>query len=170
MKLYELASEILKLSDQLDSGVDEQTKEELFKQLDDINWESEKKVESVVKWIRNLEAEAEGIETEVERLAARAKARRNKVESLREFLAWFLNISQIRKMNVGIATVSLGTPKTRIEVDTEECHKWPPDIYDAVVRESITVDKNALKRDFAARLAELPGVSEVAGKLGVTIR
>lgn len=169
MKLYELVGEIAKLADQIETE-DEAQREKLFEHLELLNLEAEDKIANIVRWIRNLDAEAMGIEAEAERLAARAKARRNKIESLRDYLAWFLQSIQVRKLNVGIATVTLGTPKTRIEVDTEEVHKWPPDIYDAVVRESITVDRNALKRDFAARLSELPGVSEVAGKVGVTIR
>lgn len=169
MHLYELVSEIAKLSDEIENE-SEENREALFQTLEALNLEAEDKIGNIVRWIRNLDAEAMGIEAEAERLAARAKARRNKIESLRDYIAWFLNASQIRKMNVGIATVTLGTPKTRIEVDTEEVHKWPPDIYDAVVRESITVDRLALKRDFAARLSELAGVSEVAGKMGVTIR
>lgn len=169
MKLYELVTEINVIAARIEES-DEESREALFAELDGLNIEVETKVSNIVRWIRNLEAEAIGVEEEAERLAARGKARRNKIESLREFLAWFLNGLQIRKMNVGIATVSLGTPKTRIEVNSDECHKWPPDIYEAVVRESITVDRAALKRDFAARLAELPGVSEVAGKVGVTIR
>ena len=84
MKLYEIDNAILDCID-LETGEVIDTE-----RLDALNMERDAKIENVACWIKDLKAEAEAIKVEKMTLAERQKVAENKVESLKNWLAYAL--------------------------------------------------------------------------------
>ena len=85
MKLYEIDQAILNCID-LETGEIIDTE-----QLDKLTMEREAKLENVACWIKELKAEAEALKAEKQRLAERQKVAENKMESLKNYLAYALD-------------------------------------------------------------------------------
>ena len=97
MKLYEIDQAIM-------ATIDLETGEILDSAaLDALQMERTAKLEGVACWIKNLEAEAEALKAEKDNLAKREKAARNKVESLKSYLAYAL---QGEKLTTAKAAIS----------------------------------------------------------------
>ena len=85
MTLYEIEQAIL---DCLDLETGEVLDAE---KLDALQMERTAKLEGVVLWIKNLLADVEAYENEIVTFVARKKAAENKIESLKNYLAYALN-------------------------------------------------------------------------------
>lgn len=97
MKLYEIDQAI-------EACIDLETGEILdAERLNALQMERTAKLEGVVCWVKNLEAEADALKAEKDNLAKREKAARNKAESLKEWLAYTL---QGEKLTTAKAAVS----------------------------------------------------------------
>ena len=84
MTIYEIDNAILDCID-LETGEVIDTE-----RLDALNMERDAKIENVACWIKDLKAEAEAIKVEKMALAERQKVAENKVESLKNWLAYAL--------------------------------------------------------------------------------
>ena len=85
MTLYEIESEIL-------NCIDPETGEIIDEaQLDALYMEREKKIEGVLLWIKNLNADVEAFKVEEKSLAERRKVAENKVERLKNYVQNALN-------------------------------------------------------------------------------
>lgn len=85
MTIYEIESEII-------GCVDMETGEVIdIEKLNQLEMVREKKIENVACWIKEIKAEAEAIKNEKMVLAERQKVAENKVESLKNWLAYALN-------------------------------------------------------------------------------
>ena len=85
MKLYEIDEAILNCID-LETGEIIDTE-----QLDKLTMEREAKLENVACWIKELKAEAEALKAEKMAFAKRQQVAENKMESLKNWLAYALN-------------------------------------------------------------------------------
>ena len=85
MKLYEIDQAILNCID-LETGEIIDTE-----QLDKLTMERKAKLENVACWIKELKVEAEALKAEKQRLAERQKVAENKMESLKNYLAYALD-------------------------------------------------------------------------------
>lgn len=83
--LYEIDSEILECVD-LDTGeiVDEE-------KLNALEMERDKKIEGVILWMKDLQAEADAVKAEGAKLYKRGKACENKAEQLKKWVKYALN-------------------------------------------------------------------------------
>lgn len=94
MNLYEINAEILKV-------VDFETGEILDEdKLNELEIAKEVKIENILLYIKNLTAEAAAIKAEKDALAERQKAKENKAESLKQYVAAFLNGSTFESAKV----------------------------------------------------------------------
>lgn len=85
MTIYEINQAIL-------DCIDEETGEIIdTEQLDKLQMERDTKLENVACWIKDLKAEAEALKNEKQALAERQKVAENKVESLKNWLAYALD-------------------------------------------------------------------------------
>ena len=83
--LYEIEQAML-------ACVDMETGEVLdAKKLDSLQMERTAKLESVTLWIKNLLSDVEAYEKEIATFVARKKTAENKIESLKNYLAYALN-------------------------------------------------------------------------------
>lgn len=85
MKLYEISAEVETL---LDECTDlEQVPEQIQQRLEELSIDFDTKVESLAAWIKGMEADAEAIKAEEERLHARRKAIENSCSWFRNYIA-----------------------------------------------------------------------------------
>ena len=85
MTLYEIEQAIL-------DCLDLETGEVLdVKKLNALQMERTEKLEGVVLWVKNLLADVEAYEKEIATFVARKKTAENKIESLKNYLAYALN-------------------------------------------------------------------------------
>lgn len=85
MTIYEINQAIMECVD-LETGETIDTE-----QLDKLTMEREAKLENVACWIKELKVEAEALKAEKQRLAERQKVAENKMESLKNYLAYALD-------------------------------------------------------------------------------
>lgn len=97
MNLYEIDEQIM-------NCIDEETGE-LFdvEKFQALNLERNTKIENVCLWIKNLKASAEALKAEKNALAERQKAAENKMESLKRFMAQYLNGTKFETAKVQVS-------------------------------------------------------------------
>lgn len=90
MTLYEINE---KLADMVDNAIDYETGEVLFtdEDIEALQMEKDEKIENIVLYIKNLDADAKAIREEEKILAARRKTLENKTERLKKYLTNNLN-------------------------------------------------------------------------------
>jgi len=102
--LYDLNAEIEALLDAVDEN-GEVTQETLEK-LDELNLQTNTKLENIAKYIRNIEAENKIVESEIKRLTDRKKRNQNKIESLENYIKSYLLVAGIKKIDTDLFSFS----------------------------------------------------------------
>lgn len=100
-----------RLRDALEYGVDSETGElleyaELAKLIEDVSMERDVKIDNICNYIKELDAEAKAIKTEMDNLNARKKSKENKRDSLKRYLTTFMEVSQLSKFETAKNVVS----------------------------------------------------------------
>ena len=97
MTIYEIEAAILET-------VDQETGEVIdIDRLNALEMERDKKISNVACWIKDLKAEAEAIKAEEQSLNHRRKVCENKMESLKTYLATFLNGEKFKDSRCAIS-------------------------------------------------------------------
>lgn len=90
-------------------------------QLDALQMEREKKLESVALWIKNLESDVEAYKAEMENFMVRRKAAERKIEGLKTYLA---NALAGEKFSTAKCAVSFRKSEVVEILDRERCMNW----------------------------------------------
>lgn len=129
-KLYEIAQNIKQLEElleQMDEG--DATKESVQVYLDSlVDVDFSQKVENIVKFIKNLEAEAEMFKSEKKRLEALEKSANKKAESLKNYLTvtlQSLGYNHKNKKKVETSIGKIGFRKTQAVLEITDMDKIP---------------------------------------------
>ena len=146
MNLYELNQNFNNLIEVLENTEDENIKELIKKSMDQLTLETNEKIENIIKYIKNLEATATALETEVKRLNDRKVKTLKKVDHLKNYLKDFTNTLDSKKYNTGIFNISIRKNVASVVIDNEFL---VPDEFckTEVIRK---VDKVALKEKLKA--------------------
>ena len=146
MNLYELNQNFNNLISVLENTEDENIKELIKNSMDQLTLETNEKIENIIKYIKNLEAEAEALEKESKRLNDRKIRTLKKVENLKNYLKDFTNTLDSKKYHTGIFNISIRKNAAAIIIENEFL---VPEEYckTEVVRK---VDKIALKEKLKA--------------------
>ena len=137
--LYEIDQEIL-------DCVDMETGEILDpEKLTALQMERERKLEGVALWIKDLNAEAEAVKTEADKLTARKKSLDNKIAGLKQWLLYALDGEKLKTARCKVYQ----THSQRVVIDDEKA------LIDMFMTSSfgekflrikeLEIDKNALK-------------------------
>lgn len=148
MNLFEIEREIM-------SCVDMETGEIIdTEKLDQLAMERDTKIENIACWIKNLSAEAAALKEQKQTFADRQKAAENKMESLKKYLATYLNGQKFATDKVAVSfrkTSSVNV--TDVSLVPEEYLKYAEP----------TVDKTAVKNAIKAGI-EVAGAEIVEGQ------
>ena len=113
MNLYEMTVAANQLYDLLTSGeIDEQTFNDTLQAMG-----TEEKLESYCKVVRQLEADAEMLKAEKERIDKKIKVCENSVNRMKKAVIEFMKASGSTKSTAGTFTVALSTSKATKIVD-----------------------------------------------------
>ena len=111
--LYEMTSNAHILYDLLTSGeIDEQTFNDTLEAMG-----TEEKLESYCKVIRQLEADAEALKSEKDRIAKKQKSIENSIARMKTAIVNFLYAQNTEKTSAGIFTVAISKSKAVNVVD-----------------------------------------------------
>ena len=153
MKLYEIDAEIMNL---IDDETGEIADTERF---DELSMERDAKVENMCLWVKNLKAEAEALKAEKDAFAQRQKVVENKMNSLKEFIARYLEGCSFKTTKVNVSF------RKSESLEISDVYKIPEDF---LKYKEPDVDKTALKQAIKAG-AEVEGAS-IIEKLNIQIK
>lgn len=145
MKLYEITGameDVLDIFLESDGGdLDRDNYEYTINYLKE---ELKNKSSNFIKYIRNLQLEAEMAKQEEQRLSKIRKSKENKIENLKKYLLFALQSLEIKKLETDLG--SYGVRKNPISVEILDISKIPQEFLK--VKEEISVDKERLKEYF----------------------
>ena len=108
MQLYEINGQISQIAEMLAEGeIDQDVYNDTVEALG-----AEGAVEDVIKAIRNKQAEALAYKEEAERLIEKKRRAEDSVEGLKKLLLTYLTVTDQKKVNTSLFTVSRGSSKS----------------------------------------------------------
>lgn len=135
MTIYEIDQAIMECVD-LETGEIIDTE-----QLDKLQMEKSEKIENVACWIKDLKAESEALKAEKQAFAERQRVAENKMESLKEWLAYALDGQKFKTVR---ASVSF---RTTDKVEVADIYKLDENY---VRYKEPEADKDAIKKAIKA--------------------
>lgn len=138
MNLYEIDNEILGCVD-IDTG-------EIFDidKFESLGLERDAKIENICLWIKNLKAEVEALKAEKDAFDKRKKAAENKMESLKKYIAGYLEGTPFESTKVKVSfRKSESLEVTDISKIPEEYLKYKePDVDKTAIKNAIKQGKS----------------------------
>jgi len=159
MRLYELTMQYQRLLDEVEEAEGELTDEQ-WEMLEILDGAFDDKVENLAKFVRSIQADADAVKTERQRLAAREKSLGNKVDWLKRYLQQALEAAGKDKVKGRVLNVSLR--RAPVSCIVRDLDLVPPAFKEEVT--TINPDKTAITRHFKQTGEVLPGVEMVTDK------
>lgn len=162
--LYELTGNYLILAEMLDDpDADPIT---VMDTMDAIEGELDEKAENYGRIIRNLEAEAEAIRTEVDRLSRRRKTIDNNIDSLKKRLQMAMELTNRPKIDTPLFKFYIQKNAPSVVVDMDDLENFPPEF---LTYQEPKVNKAAIKDALKAGL-DLEGIAHLEQSQSLRIR
>lgn len=133
MKLYETTQALARLELI-------ETDEDLTEYLDGVQLQINEKVDNIVKFRQNLTAQAEAIQTEIDRLESLKKSYTSKSESLKTYVACCMTGAGIKRIDTDIAKLYFRESQAVEITDASKLNKKY-----LVTKTTVTPDKVAIK-------------------------
>lgn len=142
MNLYQINEELKKA---IEESVDTETGEILdYTRIRELQIARDEKREAVALYIKNLQSDAKAIDEEIKALTVRKKAKSNRADNLKQYLAQDLQDSGLNKFET--SKVALTFRKSQV-LEVTSTENIPPEFF----RQSEPVlDKMALKKELKA--------------------
>lgn len=154
MNLYELNQNFQNLMEVMEATEDNNIKELIQDSLNQLQLQTNEKIENIIKYIKNLEAEAIALETEAKRLQDRKVKTLKKVDNLKGYLKEFTSTLDSKKYSTGIFKLSIRRNTPSLEIT--DVQAIPTQYIEYI--EDIKVDKQRIKE--AIKNGEIvPGVN-----------
>lgn len=110
--------------------------------LDNLDMEFEEKVENIVKFIKNMEADVKAIKEEKKRLSDKQKVLENRIERMKDYISD--NMALLGKKKVKAGLFNVGIRKCPPSVDIYNLDEVP-EKYKVI---KIEIDKASIKESF----------------------
>lgn len=121
-KLYELTADVMQLQELLENELEDE--QMLLDTLEGVQWEYEFKLEQYGKVIRNLEADAEALKKEADRLTEKRRVINNNIDRLKQHMFDSMKATGTSKVKGNILSVAIqkngGKLPVILDVDTSE--------------------------------------------------
>lgn len=163
--LYELAEEFASLRHAADDEA--LTDDELAKildALDESRIDLRTKVDAICKLIANIDSDAEAIQREERRLAARRKALQGKEERLRDWVRATMDLVGVAQIKTDVHVVSLQPGQPTVVVKNLDL------IPEQYVTKVVTPNKKEILAAYRTHGEIVPGADIVEGKMKLVIR
>lgn len=150
--LYQINEKVDSIMAKIQSSFDESTgeiiDEELYtesqRELDNLEIAQNDKIENIACYIKNLNSEVFAIENEIKTLSQRKKVKENQLKRIKEYLANFLKLKGIKKIETPKAVVSFRKSEV-LEIEDEELIiDWCR--YRGFLKEKPEIDKAKVKK------------------------
>jgi phage host-nuclease inhibitor protein Gam len=125
--------------------------------LDELQGELTEKADNIVKYIRNLSAEAEALKAEEAALYKKRKAAENKAERLKAYLAAQMTLCGLKELKAGLFKLRFQPTTPAISIVDEAV------VPEKFHRVKIEIDKLAI-RDALKAGEEVPGIEVQRGE------
>ena len=122
--LYELTSDWLTLLDILEDGADEEVIQDTLEGLD---YEIEVKADGYAKLIRQLESDAAGLKTEIQRMTDRKKTLENNIKRLKDNLQKAMEITGKEKFKTDLFSFGIQNNPPSFRMDAKSVYDVPDD-------------------------------------------
>ena len=150
--LYEINNQIESIVEKFAGAFDEVTgeivDEELYtesqKELDNLEIAQNDKIENIACYIKNLHSDVFALENEIKTLSQRKKVKENQLKRVKEYLANFLKLKNIKKIETPKAVVSFRKSEVLEIVDEELIIDWCR--YRGFLKENPEIDKAKVKK------------------------
>ena len=125
--------------------------------LDEVQGELSEKADNIVKYIRNLSAEAEALKAEEAALYKKRKAVENKAERLKAYLAAQMTLCGLKELKAGLFKLRFQPTQPAISIVDESV------VPEKFHRVKVEIDKLAI-RDALKAGEEVPGIEVQRGE------
>jgi len=125
--------------------------------LDEIQGELTEKADNIVRYMRNLNAEAEALKAEETALYKKRKAAENKAERLKAYLAAQMTLCGLRELRAGLFKLRFQPTAPAISIVDESA------VPEKFHRVKVEIDKLAI-RDALKNGEEVPGIEVQRGE------
>lgn len=150
--LYQINEQVDSIMAKIQSAFDESTgeiiDEELYtesqKQLDNLEIAQNDKIENIACYIKNLHSDVFALENEIKTLSQRKKVKENQLKRIKEYLANFLKLKGIKKIDTPKAVISFRKSEQLEITDEEEAIEWCR--HRGFLKEKPEIDKTEVKK------------------------
>lgn len=164
MKLYEIANNYQQVLQLAEAGeLDEQTTKDT---LESIGGEFADKARNCMMIVRQLESDAAGIDTEIDRLKSLRNQTDKSIESLKDYIKFGMEATNCEKLDLGIFKLTLKAPSKAVEIFDESL--LPTD-YFVVVPETKRPDKSMISKAIKDGI-DVSGAKLIDGKRALLIK
>ena len=116
MKLYELTDAYAGLAALLDDCESEEEAAQLWAQIDEVGASIAEKADNYARYLRNKQAEADGLGKEIERLQKRKRSAENRIEQLREHMKFAMGVAGATEIRTTLGKWTVRSNPPRVEV------------------------------------------------------
>jgi len=159
MKLYEITTALAGLDDE----AGEFSPQALADTLDGLTMALTEKAHNIARLRQNWLADEKAIDTEIKRLQALKKIRKNRREALEDYLRHNMSKAGIQKIEAPDFSITLGKPSEAVQVEDVEA------LPESMVRIQRAPDKAAIKAAIKSGVP-VPGAALVEGKPRLIIK
>lgn len=150
MNLYDLEQNFKNLLEVLEDSEDESLNETIIKSLEELEADINQKAENIIKYCRNIKAEAGALDHEAVRLINKSKILINRANRLEQYLFSAMKFAGKDKIKAGLFDVSIKKNPVSVKITSEENI---PEIY---YKSQKTLDKTLIKKNLKEGI-EVPG-------------
>ena len=132
MKLYELTDAYAELAALLDECESEEEAAQLWAQMDEVGASIAEKADNYARFLRNKQAEVDGMDKEIARLQKRKRSSENQIEHIREHMKFAMEIAGATEIRTALGkwTMRKNPPKVNVldesEIAPEFFYPQPP--------------------------------------------
>ena len=157
VKLYEISDDIRQAAKMVNDG--DMSQEDMADTFEALGIEFDKKLQSIAAYVREMELDAESLDSEIKRLQAKKKAVTNEADRLKGYMRHEMEKAGKTKVIGKLFNITLGKPSQVIETTGDLPEKY----------KTFSFDKKAAKADLIAGI-EVKNACLVQGKARLIIK
>ena len=116
MKLYDLTDAYAELAALLDECESEEEAAQLWAQMDEVGASIAEKADNYARFLRNKQAEVDGLDKEIARLQKRKRSAENRIEQLREHMKFAMGVAGATEIRTALGKWTVRKNAPRVEV------------------------------------------------------